>query len=250
MHRQAAENMKTLSIVKEALASRRIVTYFQPIVENATREISKYESLVRLIDGEGNIRAPFFFLDVSKKGNLYHGITAQVLERSFEALSRCGREISVNLSARDIEHGTTRKKILQLLEKHRKVSHRLVFELLEDESIDDTELIKSFITHVKGYGVKIAIDDFGSGFSNYERLLEYQPDLLKIDGSLIRHLETSAYARSVVKSIVTFAEEQGLETVAEFVENENVFQLVGALGVDYSQGYHFGKPEPLPAPTG
>lgn len=131
------------------------------------------------------------------------------------------------------------------MEKYKQYASRLVFELLEDESIKDFNVVKQFILDVKAYGVKIAIDDFGAGYSNYERLLDYQPDILKIDGCLIRDIETSSYSLSAVKSIVTFAKEQNLQTIAEYIENEAIFKIVKKLGVDYSQGYYFGKPEPL-----
>ncbi len=98
---------------------------------------------------------------------------------------------------------------------------------------------------MKKFGVKIAIDDFGAGYSNFERLLDYQPDLLKIDGSLIRDIETNSYSKSVVKTIVAFAKEQNIETIAEYVENGNIYKILKKMGVDYSQGYYFGKPEPL-----
>ncbi|WP_456450662.1 bifunctional diguanylate cyclase/phosphodiesterase, partial [Hydrogenimonas sp.] len=245
VQRTAQENMRTLALVKEAIANGRIVSYFQPIVDNATGQVAKYESLVRLIDGDGNTLSPFFFLDIAKKSNLYRQITAIVLERSFDALLAQDREISINLSVKDIEHKRTRETIVKLLERHKEHAGRVVFELLEDENVESHATIRDFIATIKGYGVKIAIDDFGSGFSNYERLLEYQPDLLKIDGSLIKHILTSPYARSVVKSIVTFAREQGLQTVAEFVEDAEVFEAVRALGIDFSQGYYFGKPAAL-----
>lgn len=93
--------------------------------------------------------------------------------------------------------------------------------------------------------VKIAIDDFGSGYSNFERLLEYTPDILKIDGSLIKNIETDEFSRSLVETIVTFAKKQNIETIAEFVENENIYNILNEIGVDYSQGYFFGKPEKL-----
>jgi len=245
VRRKAGENMATLALVKEAVANDRIVSYFQPIVDNATGEVAKYESLVRLIDGDGNTLSPFFFLDIAKKSNLYHRITALVLERSFAALLWTDREISVNLSLKDAEHHPTRTRILRLLERYKAQASRIVFELLEDENVESHETIRDFIASVKQYGVKIAIDDFGSGFSNYRRLLEYEPDLLKIDGSLIRHLIDRPYARSVVKSIVTFAREQGMKTVAEYVEDPALFEAVKALGIDFSQGYLFGRPGPL-----
>ena len=104
--------------------------------------------------------------------------------------------------------------------------------------------LKEFIANIKQFGVKIAIDDFGAGYSNYERLLEYQPDILKIDGCLIRNIENSSYSLSVVKSIVTFAKEQNIQTVAEFIENKSIFEIIKKLGVNFSQGYYFGRPEP------
>jgi len=126
-------------------------------------------------------------------------------------------------------------------------ANRIVFELLEDEQVKDFQTVKDFISLIKTFGCKIAIDDFGAGHSNFERLLDYQPDILKIDGCLIRDIETNSYSLSVVKTIVAFAKEQNIQTVAEFIENEEIFNILKDLGVDYSQGYYFGKPEPLQA---
>jgi len=242
---KAKENMKIVSMIKEAIYNSRIVSYFQPIIDNKTRKIVKYESLVRLIDEDSNILSPYYFLETSKKSNYYSKITSIVLGHSFGILRNCQVDISINLSAIDIEQKSTREKILQHLEDNKENSSRVVFELLEDEAIKDFNVIKSFIVDVKKYGVKIAIDDFGSGYSNYERLLDYQPDILKIDGCLIRDIETSSYSLSAVKSIVTFAKEQNLQIIAEYIENESIFNIVKDLGIDFSQGYYFGKPEPL-----
>ncbi len=242
---RAKENMKTISMIKDAIANSRIVSYFQPIINNATGQISKYESLVRLINKKGEVLTPYHFLETAKKSNYYTQITNIVLEHSFNILKNCDNEVSINLSSIDIEHTPTCLKIFKLLKKYKNSASKVVFELLEDESIKDFDVVKKFISDVKSYGVKIAIDDFGTGYSNYERLLEYEPDILKIDGCLIRDIETNNYSLSVVKSIVTFAKEQGLQTVAEFVENKAIFDIVRDLGVDCSQGYYFGKPKPM-----
>jgi PAS domain S-box-containing protein len=242
---RAKENMKTVSMIKTAISQSKIFSYFQPIIDNNTKEIVKYESLVRLVNEEDKVLSPFFFLETAKKSNQYQKITNIVLEHSFTMLKNCNFDISINLSALDIEQRSTREKVLELLEAHKDMANRVVFELLEDEGVNDLEIVKQFITDVKEYGVKIAIDDFGAGYSNYERLLEYQPDILKIDGCLIRDIETNSYSHSVVKSIVTFAKEQGLQTIAEFIENEAIYKIVKDLGVDFSQGYYFGKPEPI-----
>ncbi len=241
----AEENIKTLKMVKKAIDNFKIISYFQPIINNKTKKIEKYESLVRLINEEGEVLSPFAFLDIAKKGKYYAQITHLVLENSFNALKNTDMDISINLSALDIEKTLTRKKLHSLLKKNKKDAHRIVFELLEDEEIKDFELIKKFIKEIKAYGVKIAIDDFGAGYSNFERLLNYQPDILKIDGSLIKNIETNSYSLSVVKTIVAFAKEQNIKIIAEYVENENIYNILYSLGVDYSQGYYFGKPDKL-----
>jgi PAS domain S-box-containing protein len=241
--KKAQENMKTVSMIKNAINNDKIVSYFQAIVDNSNQNILKYESLVRLIDENNTALTPFFFLETAKKSNYYSKITHIVLKNSFEMLDRCTQDISINLSALDIEQKNTREKVFSLLEKNKNSTHRIVFELLEDEGVKDFNIVKEFITKVKKYGVKIAIDDFGAGYSNFERLLDYQPDILKIDGCLIKNIDTSSYSLSAVKSIVTFAKEQNLETIAEFIENETIFNIIRELGVDYSQGYYFAKPE-------
>jgi EAL domain-containing protein (putative c-di-GMP-specific phosphodiesterase class I) len=184
-------------------------------------------------------------LDISKKGGYYSKITSMILDNSFAAIKQTNIDISINISALDIEQEPTRQKIFNLLKEYKNDANRVVFELLEDEGVKDFDIIKEFIKDVKKYGVKIAIDDFGAGYSNFERLLDYQPDILKIDGCLIKNITQDNYSLSVVKTVVTFAKEQNIQTVAEIVENEETFELLANLGIDYTQGYYFGKPEPL-----
>ncbi len=242
---QVQKNMETLSMIRTAIHNGNIISYFQPIIDNKTQTVSKYESLVRLVSEDGKVLAPFFFLDTAKKGKYYTQITQIVLQNSFKALLLTDKDISINLSAIDIELEVVRDEIFTLLEKNKQDANRVIFELLEDESIQELETIKIFIKDVKVYGVKIAIDDFGAGYSNFERLLEYQPDILKIDGSLIKNIETDSYALSIVKTIVRFAKEQKLQIVAEFVENKAIYTILNGLDIDFSQGYYFARPEPL-----
>ena len=242
-HIEAKQNMEIIKMVKIALDNYKIVSYFQPIINNKTRIIEKYESLVRLVDEEGNVLSPFAFLDISKKGSYYNKITHRVLENSFKILEHISTKISINLSSLDIEKEETREILYELLERYSSDASRIVFELLEDENVKDFAVIKSFIKRVKKLGVMIAIDDFGAGYSNFERLLEFEPDILKIDGSLIRNIANDGYSRNIVETIVTFAKKQNIITIAEFVENEEIFRILYDLGVDYSQGYYFGEPK-------
>jgi len=244
-YKKAQKNLETLKVIKRAIDDIKIISYFQPIINNKTQEVEKYESLVRLVDTDEKVMSPYFFLDVAKKAKYYAQITMIVLENSFNALDYTDKDISINISVLDIEKRSSRDKIFSLLDKYSKDAHRIVFELLEDENVRDFELIKSFIEEVKQKGVQIAIDDFGAGYSNFERLLDFQPDILKIDGSIVKNIETDTYSLSVVETIVTFAKKQNIKIVAEYVENEKIFNILRDLGVDYSQGYYFGKPEPL-----
>ena len=244
-HNNAQKNIQTIQMVKRALDTCNIISYFQPIIDNKTQEIVKYESLVRLINENGEIVSPYFFLDISKKGTYYTKITHRVIESAFEVLNHIKDNVSINLSFMDIENIEIREKLIALVSKPQ-YKGRVTFEILEDEKVKDKKTVIEFIRHVKKIGdVKIAIDDFGSGYSNFERLLDYAPDILKIDGSLVKNIEHDKFSRNIIETIVTFAKKQKIQTIAEFVENENIYKILKKIGIDYSQGYYFGKPEKL-----
>lgn len=244
-HNQAQNNLQTLTMVKNAIEDNKIISHFQPIINNKTKKVEKYESLVRLVNDDNDILSPYHFLDIAKKGQYYSEITTIVLENSFKALKVTSVDISMNLSTLDIEKDSTRKKIFSLLKENQEHAHRVVFELLEDEIVKNFDLVKSFIQDVKKMGVKIAIDDFGTGYSNFERLLDYQPDILKIDGSLVKNIDTNMLSLHIVETITAFAKKQNIKIVAEFVESEKIYNILHNLDVDYSQGYYFGKAECL-----
>ncbi len=243
--KDAQKNLEIIKMVKIALEDYKIVSFFQPIINNKTKEVEKYESLVRLIDEEGNVLSPLHFLNISKKGTYYKKITHRVLENSFKMLDHVATKLSINLSTLDIEKEETRDKIFELLDKHKNSYNRLVFELLEDENVKDFDVIRDFIRKVKAQGVQIAIDDFGAGYSNFERLLGFEPDILKIDGHIIKNIIDDDYSQNILETIVNFAKKQNILTIAEFVENEEIYNYLCNQGVDYSQGYFFGKPEDL-----
>lgn len=242
--KEAENNLEKIKIIKTALETSNIITYYQAIINNKTMEIDKYETLARLINKDNKVLTPFHFLDTSKKSKYYSEITATIIDQAFKTLLSTDKCITINLSVIDLEKKSTRKKIFSLLKFYEQHANRVVFELLEDEDIKDFSLVKSFIDIVKSFGVKIAIDDFGSGYSNFERLLDYKPDILKIDGSLIKNIEHDPFSLNLVETIVSFAKKQNILTVGEFVENETIFNILRDIGVDYSQGFYFAKPEP------
>jgi len=244
-YEKAKQNIKMIRFIKNAIENDRITSYFQPIVNNKTLEVEKYESLIRLVDCQNNVLSPYYFLDVARKGRYYQKITEITLANSFEALNHVDKDISINISVKDILSKEIRDKIYELLKRYEIFAHRIVFELLESEDVKDMDSIKKFIKLVKQKGVQIAIDDFGAGYSNYERILIYEPDILKIDGSLIKNIITKKLSQDIVETIILFAKRQNLKIVAEYIENEEIQNRIKTLGIEYSQGYYFGRPESI-----
>ena len=245
LEKVSKSKIETFRMIRKAIDSSNVVSYFQPIINNQTKQVEKHESLVRLIDDKGKVLSPYFFLEASKKGKYYSQITSIVLQNSFDALKYTDTNISINLSTLDIEKKQTRDEFFELLNQNINDAHRVVLEIVESENCKDFYTVQEFIKDIKKLKVKIAIDDFGVGYSNFERVLDYNPDFLKIDGRLIKNIETDKISYSIVEAIVSFAKKEKLQTIAEFVETKEIYDTVCEMGVNYSQGYYFGKPDRL-----
>ena len=241
---KAKENLDILHIIKLSIDNSNIISYYQPIIDNKTKETIKYESLVR-IEYNNKIYLPYQFLDVAKQSTYYYKITEIMIKNAFDVIKKFQKNISVNLSAIDIEKDEIRNKIYLLLEEYKEYTKYLTFEILEDENIKKENILKEFFDKVKSYKVQIAVDDFGSGYSNFIRISKFKPDVLKIDGSLIKNIVTDKYVYTLVKLIVDFAKSNNIQTIAEFVENEEIYNILKELGVEYSQGYYFAKPQKM-----
>ena len=235
------EHLKWLGKIKKALENDKIVPFFQPIVDRDGK-IIKYEALVRLIDENGNIISPFFFLEVAKKSRLYLEITKRVISKVIEKIKEKNVAISINLTLEDMDDENMRTFIL---EKISSITNKklLTFEIVESEDVGENEIVKSFLKSIKDLGALIYIDDFGSGYSNFDYLIKLNPDGVKIDGSLIKNILTDKNSEIIVKTIISFAKEMKISTIAEFVENEEIFEKLKNLGVDYFQGYYFSPPK-------
>jgi len=238
-------NMIWTKKLKHALEQDNIIVYYQPLVNNTTMKVDKYECLVRMVD-EDKVIAPFFFLEVSKKANQYRNITKIVIDKAFKEFENLPFEFSINVSYEDIEDKNFINFIKYKLQKY-DVASRVVWEILEDEGVKSYDVLFEFIKEVKMLGCKVAIDDFGSGYSNFEHLLKMDVDYLKIDASLIKHVATDENSYKVVKTIMDFAKSLHLKTIAEYVENEEIFNITKELGADFSQGYYFSAPIAKPS---
>jgi EAL domain-containing protein (putative c-di-GMP-specific phosphodiesterase class I) len=239
------ENLNMHKTIKIAMKNDKILPFFQPLFNMHTKEIKRYEALVRMYDEDGNLIPPGpYFLEVAKKGKLYSQVTKVLFNKVLAKIRENDCEISVNLSSLDIEDHIMSEHLLSLLEKNRDITHNLIFELLEDKDTQDYEYVKSFINRARAFGVKIAIDDFGSGYSNFIRIIEFQPDIIKIDGSLVEDITNCASNRKTVEAIKIFSDKIGAKTVAEYVTNQDTYDIISEIGIDYAQGFHIGKPEP------
>jgi len=242
IYEEIKENIIWTKKIKDAISENRIVPFFQPIVNNHLGTIKKCEALIRMIDENGKIISPYFFLEIAKKSGLYKELTRIMLEKTFEVLNKTDYEISINLLLQDIVNIETRTLIIEKLQKA-KNPKKVVFEIVESEGIENFKEVTDFIKEIKKYGSKIAIDDFGTGYSNFYYLMKLNVDYIKIDGSIIKNIHKDKSAEMVTKTIVAFAKELGIETVAEFVSEEEIYNKIKDLNIDYSQGYYFAEPK-------
>ncbi len=238
------QNLKWAGVLANALDNGRVVPYYQPIVDNSTGEIKKYECLVRLIDDEGQVISPHFFLNIAKKSRLYTRITKTMLRKAAEFAKNNRVGVSINLSVEDILDPTVVIYIDKTLRERRSEHLQICFEITESEGIENFDQVSQFIKELKKWGCQVAIDDFGSGYANFDYLTHLKVDYLKIDGSLVRGITKDKNSRLIVEKIVAFTRQMGIETIAEFVESQEILSEVKRLKIDYSQGYLLGEPRP------
>ena len=195
---------------------------------------------MRIVEDD-KVHSPFLFLDIAKKVKFYPQLAKIIINRAFNKAKESRNVVNINLSIQDIVNKDIVKMIEERLSKD-DFAHLITFELLESESITDYEKVISFISIVKSFGCKIAIDDFGSGYSNFGYLLRLKPDYIKIDGSLVKNIHRDVNALLITKTINDFAHSLGMKTVAEYVHCKEVFELLQDIGVDEYQGFYFSEP--------
>lgn len=228
--------------VKKALSEDRIILHYQPLLNNHTQKIEKYEALVRLVDEDNSIISPFFFLDIAKSSGQYIDITKVVIEKSFKKFQHEDIEFSINLTVEDILDDELCSYLEEMIQRYN-IASKLVLELVESEGIEQFGVVQKFIKRLKSYGCKIAIDDFGTGYSNFEYLVKLEADYIKIDGSMIKNINNDENMKEIVKTIIDFSKKMNYKTIGEFVATEEIMQTVKELDIDYSQGYYIGKPD-------
>ena len=227
--------------IKNALQDERVTSFYQPIINAGTGKIEKYECLVRIIEEDGKVISPCFFLDTAKKARIYNKIIMAVIDSACKTFVHSSYDFSLNLSTEDIMDSIVVDYLKTKL-RETSLADRAILEILETEGFKNYDQVDTFIKEMKEMGCRIAIDDFGTGHSNYERLLNLQVDYLKIDGSLVKKITTDDVSFTIVQTIVAVAKKLKIKTVAEFIFDEQTAKLATSLGVNYLQGYYFSKP--------
>ncbi len=235
-------------MIYDAIRFDFVQAYGQKVVDADNHDDFKVETLMRIVDEEGKVIPPFIFLEQAKHSKLYTKLTRIMILKVFEAFKENHLVFSINLTFEDILDKETVEFLFENLVKF-EMQNRVIIELVESEQIVMSNEINDFIKRAKEFGCKISIDDFGSGYSNFDYILRIGADFVKIDGSLMKDIDTSKNAYLTVKSIVALAKELGLKVVAEYIHNQEVQDIAIALGIDYLQGYYLHKPEILESLT-
>lgn len=233
---------KTYEMLVDNIRNDKVTPYFQGIFGTGSHDTPvKFESLMRLVDREGRILSPAGFLEKSKEYRLYTHLMMQMTDKVFDIMERYGVAVTLNFSFIDINNVGLCRHLLDKINESG-VGSRLTIEILESDQIRDVELVNAFIFKLKKLDVTIAIDDFGSGFSNFDNLLNLEVDYVKLDGSLIAKIHDRKH-RVILANMVNICHELGIKTVAEYVADIGILRMAQSIGVDYFQGFYLHKPQ-------
>lgn len=239
-----AQKMKILTVLNNAISNDLVVPYFQGIRDNTRGSINMYESLMRIEDGEGNIYTPYQFMDIAKEYGYYLDISEIMINKVMNIFRERDENVTINMNISDVYNYRTVHSILEFLKKTPNPGN-FVFELTETEEIKDYQIIFEFVQKVHESGGKIAIDDFGSGFSNIVHIFKIPSDFIKIDGEIIKNITSDVYALEFLEMISDWSRRHSKEIIAEFVEDKRIQKIVEHQKIRFSQGYLYSKPSKL-----
>jgi len=245
--------MQWISRIHEALAVERFILYQQP-VRPLTADASPeplFEILVRMFDEQGNLVPPNDFIPSAERYHLISSIDRWVIGNGLAALAEVDESVRFifNVSGQSVSEETFQAFVMDQLRTTRVAPERILFEITETAAIADLQRAMRFISIFKGLGCRFVLDDFGKGVSSYTYLKNLPVDLLKIEGEFIRRMMDDPIEAAIVDSINQVGHVVGLETIAECVETEEIFEAVRKAGIDYAQGYWLARPKPLVTET-
>lgn len=246
--------LKWVERLRTCLETGDFEMHFQPIVPVKKRKRPLFEALLRIYDEDGNIGSPALYIDAAEHFGLIQQLDISVIKRCVSAQAEMMAkgvdvDISINLSSRTLGDPEVTETLRNLTKQFTIDPSRIIFEVTETIALHDPSAMRdlgeihAFVSELRRMGFRFALDDFGSGFSSFSYLRVLQVDVIKIDGNYVKDIETCRNDYLFVKSITDLATGLGIQVIAEFVENENILNILDELGVDYAQGYHIAKPQ-------
>jgi len=237
--------------INQALEEDMFCLYAQAIVPLDGSAEQHYELLLRMVDSKGKIIPPGAFLPAAERYDLIEKLDTWVIENAFSLLTanplflKQVHFISINLSGQSLAKQEFLTFIISELDKSGIDAEKICFEITETSAISNLNSARKFISTLKGLGCQFALDDFGSGLSSFAYLKNLPVDYLKIDGMFVKDIVDDPIDHAMVKSINEIGHVMGMQTIAEFVENDEIKAMLREIGVDYAQGYGIGKPQPF-----
>jgi len=241
--------MQWVGRINEALQQDHFRLFAQPIVPLKNSSGEHYEILLRMKGRDGEIIPPGAFLPAAERFDLIEKIDDWVVNHTFSLLASNPEFVekihfvSINLSGPSLTNTDLMETIMSLFRKTEIQPEKICFEVTETVAISNLNAAISFMTILKSIGCRFALDDFGSGLSSFAYLKNLPVDYLKIDGVFVKDIVDDPIDYVMVKSIHNIGQVMGMETIAEFVENDEIIDLLNIVGINYAQGYGVGKPQ-------
>ncbi len=250
MGEELKERYKLESRIRQATEDRDFEIYFQPLVSSKDQQVTGHEALLRLSDGDGNFIPPAVFIPVAENLGLIDEIGAWTIHAAIQQVSKARHDkvLAINLSSIQFESGELVDTVRDALDAANFPAHQLELEITESLLLADSTFVEMQIDSLREMGVRIAMDDFGTGFSSLSYLWKYGFDRLKIDRSFVAALdENSERSREIIESVVMLGSRLKMKITAEGVETPEQSKFLSDLGCDTLQGYLYGRPAPLVA---
>lgn len=244
---QLTHKLHWKGVLEDALKNDRLFLLYQPILDVKTEKISHYECLSRIKSATGEILMPGNFIPVAEELGLIGKIDQRVLSKAIEQyliLKQQGNnsKLAVNLSGYSFNDAAVFDGIAHALSVHGVEPEQFIFEITETAAVSNFTAAQTLIEKIKALGCELALDDFGMGFSSFYYLKHLPVDYVKIDGSFIQQLDQNSTDKVLVKALTDVSQALGKKTIAEFVVNKRIMDVLTEFGIDYAQGYYIGKP--------
>jgi diguanylate cyclase (GGDEF)-like protein len=236
-------NMVIAEKVQAALRENRLQFAYQPVINSRTHETIYHECLLRLREPDGSIMAAAVFMPVVEKLGMIRPVDRTALRLAIDELTAFETaRLAINVSGLTTTDRSWLRSATALLRGRRSIAERLIVEITETAGLDDMDACSRFVTTLRDLGCQVALDDFGAGFTSFRHLKQLAVNMVKIDGSFVRNIRTTPDNLVFVRTLIDLARTFELETVAECVETDEDAEILTAEGVNYLQGFAFGKP--------